>query len=400
MDRSQSESHFEFLILGGGTAGITVASRIIDKLRSTRIAIIEPSQYHYYQPLWTLVGGGVVNKKSTMRKEARVIPKGAKWIRDFADTIDPQANAVSTRNGGTFTYDYLVVAPGIQIDWDKVRGLPESIGKNGVCSNFSYQYTESTWEAIRSCKQGNAIFTFPNTETKCGGAPQKIMWLADHHFRKTGVRSNIDVRFVSPKPRIFGVEPYTTALEKLIQERNILTHFRNHLTEIRPDTKEAVLENLDDGSETILPYEMIHVTPPQSAPDFIKKSPLADEEGWVDVDPHTLQHKTYPNVFGLGDACNAPTAKTGAAVRKQAPVVVENLLACRAKSSLTARYDGYSSCPLITGYGRLILAEFDYDGNPKETFPFDQSKERWSMYLLKRYALPILYWYGMLKGRA
>ncbi len=400
MNSSVGSSHFEFLIVGGGTAGITVASRIRNKVKSARLSIIEPSENHYYQPLWTLVGGGVVDKKETVRKEVSVIPKGAEWIQDFAERIDPDSNCVWTRSGRKVSYDTLVVAAGIQINWDAVKGLPEAIGKEGVCSNFAYQYADTTWEFLRRLESGNAIFTFPNTETKCGGAPQKIMWLADHHLRKKGIRRHVEVIFASAKNRIFGVEPYATTLETLARERGIVTHFRYNLVEIRPDAKEAVFENLDGGALKIIPYEMIHITPPQSAPEFIRSSPLADDEGWVNVDPFTLQHKKFSNVFALGDVCNAPTSKTGAAIRKQAPVLVANLFSQKENRSLTAKYDGYTSCPLITGYGRLILAEFDYDGNPKETFPFDQNRERWSLYLLKRYILPLLYWYGMLKGKA
>ncbi len=330
---------------------------------------------------------------------ASVVPKGASWIQDYADELFPEENAVATRSKGRLTYNYLVVAPGIQMNWDQVPGLRESIGKNGVCSNFAYQYADKTWEFLRNFKGGNAIFTFPATETKCGGAPQKIMWLAEHYFRLHKLRDKANVIFATAKLGIFGVPYYAENLKKLVKERDIKTRFRNNLVEICAEEKTAVFENLDTGEREALPYEMIHVTPPQSAPDFIRQSSLADQDGWVDVDPYTLQHKRYPNIFGLGDACNLPTAKTGAAIRKQAPVLVENLLALRDALPLTERYNGYSSCPLITGYGRLILAEFDYDSRPQETFFFDQRKERYSMYLLKLYVLPLLYWYGMLKRR-
>lgn len=133
---------------------------------------------------------------------------------------------------------------------------------------------------------------------------------------------------------------------------------------------------------------MIHVTPPQSAPDFIRKSKLANETGWVDIDKNTLQHNRYPNIFSIGDASSLPTSKTGAAIRKQAPILVANLLAALHKKKAVKQYDGYTSCPLVTGYGKLVLAEFDYQNQPKETFPFDQSKERWSMYQLKNMFCP------------
>jgi sulfide:quinone oxidoreductase len=388
------------VVIGGGSAGITVAARLVRALSNPDIAIIEPSSKHYYQPLWTLIGGGVFPKQTSERDEASVIPAGATWIRDAVTEFYPEDNCVLTQDGTKVRYDFLVVAPGIQLDWDKVKGLKEAIGRDGVCSNYAYEYVDKTWECIRNFQGGNAIFTQPNTPIKCGGAPQKIMYLADDAFRQSGVRYRTNVIFASAAAGIFAVQKYAQALQRVVARKGIETRFKHNLIEIRPERKEAVFEHLDTGEQIVLPYEMIHVTPPMSAPDFIKRSPLANEAGWVDVDKYTLQHSRYANIFSLGDASSLPTSKTGAAIRKQAPVLVKNLLAAMHGRPLSARYDGYTSCPLVTGYGRLILAEFDYDGKHQETFPFDQSQERYSMYLLKAYGLPVLYWYGMLKGRA
>ncbi|MCS6873439.1 MAG: NAD(P)/FAD-dependent oxidoreductase [Pyrinomonadaceae bacterium] len=391
---------YKVVIVGGGTAGITVAAQLRRKLGEDEIAIIEPSTKHYYQPLWTLVGGGIFPKENSEREEKDYIPDGVRWIQSRVTEFRPEENQVITDKNETITYEYLVVCPGIQINWDKVKGLKESLGKNGVCSNYAYETVDSTWENIQNLKEGIAVFTQPNTPIKCGGAPQKIAYLAEDYFRIHGVRDKIKVKFISGMPSIFSVKKYADALMKHCQETGIETLFKHNLTEIRPEKKEAVFINLDTNEELVQPYDMIHVTPPMGPPDFIKNSPLADSAGWVDVDKSTLQHKKYPNVFGIGDASNLPTSKTGAAIRKQAPVLVKNLLSLMKGEPLTATYDGYTSCPLVTGYDSLILAEFDYDLNPRETFPFDQSKERYSMFLLKKYVLPPLYWYGMLRGRA
>lgn len=395
--------HHKIVIVGGGTGGITVAARLSRALKTPDIAIIEPSDRHYYQPLWTLVGGGAATKESTVRAEADLIPPGATWIRDRVVEFAPDQNLVTTADGRSVHYDYLVVAPGIQLDWAKIEGLPAALGRDGVCSNFSYETVDSTWRFLREMKQGRAIFTMPSTAIKCGGAPQKIMWLAEHHFRRAGVRDAVEVVFATAGAKIFGVKKYAETLERLVKERDVVTRFHHNLIAVRPASREAVFLRSEPGAapeEVVMHYDLLHVTPPMSAPDFLKRSPLADGAGWVEVDKHSLQHLRFPNVFGLGDASSLPTSRTGAAIRKQAPVLVANLLAHMAGRPLAASYDGYTSCPLVTGYGRLVLAEFDYDGKPAETFPFDQSKERLSMYLLKKHALPQLYWHGMLRGRA
>ncbi|MCA9706406.1 MAG: NAD(P)/FAD-dependent oxidoreductase [Myxococcales bacterium] len=389
--------HHQVIVVGGGTAGLSIAARLCAAENAPQVAIIEPSDKHYYQPIWTLVGGGVFPREISERNEADFIPRGATWIRDAVESFDPEHDTIVTRGGKTLTYDQLVVAAGIQLDWDEVKGLPEALGKGGVCSNYSYDAVDSTWESIRSFKGGTAIFTFPATPIKCAGAPQKIMYLAEHAFRRQGVRDKTRVIYGCAGAAIFGVPKYRAALEKIVEARDIETMFGHDLREIRAKAKEAVF--VHDGKEVVVGYDMIHVTPPQSAPDFIKRSPLASEAGWVDVDKHTTQHVRYPNVFSAGDCSSLPTSKTGAAVRKQAPVLVDNLLAHRAGQPLTGHYDGYASCPLVTGYGTVMLAEFGYDGKLMETFPFDQAQERYSMWALKAYGLPSMYWHGMLRGR-
>lgn len=392
--------HHSILIIGGGTAGLSVAARLKLAEPGLDVGLVEPSEHHYYQPLWTLVGGGVFSKEDSVRMEADYVPRGVTWLKDFVEHFLPDENAVVLRSGARVTYDQLVVAPGMQLDWHKIKGLEGNVGKNGICSNYSFDTVDSTWKFLQELQGGNAIFTFPTPPIKCAGAPQKIMYLADEHLRRRGVREKTNIIYAAASPGIFGVKKYAEALKPVVARKGIVTHFRHELREVRAASREAVFEHLDQKTELVLKYDLLHVVPPQSAPDFVKRSPLADGAGWVDVHKYTLQHVRYPNVFALGDASSLPTSRTGAAVRKQAPVLVDNLLAHRRGDVPPAKYDGYASCPLVTGYGKLILAEFDYDGNPAESFPFDQGQERYSMYAMKAYALPELYWNGMLRGRA
>ncbi|KYP16378.1 FAD/NAD(P)-binding oxidoreductase [Flavihumibacter sp. CACIAM 22H1] len=398
------QQHHQILIIGGGNAGISTAAQLLRKRPALDIAIIEPSEKHYYQPAWTLVGAGTFDINDTVRSEASVLPKGVHWIKDAATRFEPDQHKVSTASGQEYTYDYLVVAPGIQLNWHLVKGLPETLGKNGVTSNYSFELAPYTYELIKGLKAGDkALFTSPGTPVKCGGAPQKIMYLAADYLRKHGLLGKTSVEFVSAGSVIFGIKKYADELMKKVNEYGIQLHFKHDLVEINGAAKTAVFKVTDTEGITKLvtkQFDMIHVVPPQSAPDFIRNSPLANAAGWVDVNKATLQHTLYPRIFGIGDATSTPNAKTGAAVRKQAPVLVKNLLALIDGEPLPATYNGYGSCPLVVGYGKLILAEFDYDNKPTETFPFDQSKPRWTMWALKKYVLPWMYWNRILKGTA
>lgn len=391
----------QILIIGGGNAGLSTASKLLLKNRNLDIAIIEPSDKHYYQPAWTLVGGGTYDIADTVRDEADFIPKGSTWIKDSVASFQPEQNTVTTAGGQVIGYQYLIVCPGIQLNWNQIEGLAETLGKNGVCSNYSFQLAPYTFECLQNLRSGTAIFTAPGTAVKCGGAPQKIMYLAGDYLRRHGLTDQVKVEFCTAGGVIFGIEKYAKTLRKVAERYRVGLHFKHDLIRVDGEKKQATFKvTAPDGavSEVTKPFDMLHVTPPQSAPDFVRNSPLANENGWVDVDKFTLQHKKYPNVFSLGDASGMPNSKTGAAVRKQAPVLVDNLLALMAGKTPIAQYNGYSSCPIVTAYGKLMLAEFDYDNKPTETFPFDQSQERWSMWVLKRYVLPWLYWNRILQG--
>ncbi len=421
------EKKHQILIVGAGTAGITVAARLLRESRDLDVALIDPADKHYYQPAWTLVGAGTYNMKATERDMADIIPKGATWIQDSVTKIDPDLQQVHTGKGDVIAYEYLVACPGIAYKLDQVDGLEECINHYDVCSN--YTDPEYTWKVLQNFQGGTALFTQPATAIKCGGAPQKIMYLAEEHFTKKGIRDKSKVVFVTPGSVIFGVEPFKSTLQEIVDRKHIQLRFFHKLTGIDYKKKRALYtitqaagepdklyRNYEDlgeeklsETEVAIPYDMLHLAPPQAAPDFIQESKLAVQEGpgkgWIDVDINSLQHNRYPNVFGLGDAAHLPTAKTGAAVRKQAPVVVDNLLHLMHKDGkLNKDYQGYSSCPLVTGYGKMLLAEFNYakerDSDPLISKFVDTSKEQYSMWLLKKYGLPFMYWHMMLKGRA
>jgi len=397
-----SDKHHTLLIVGGGAAGVSLANNMRRQNANIDIALIEPSEIHYYQPGFTIVGGGAYTLKQTIRKEADLIHPSVTWIKDFAETFQPEDNSVTLRSGDVIGYDYLVVCPGLQLDWDKIQGLKETLGKNNVCSNYSPDTVEYTWECIKNLESGTALFTQPPMPIKCAGAPQKIMYLAADRFRKKGILDKFTIEFCNAGPGMFGVPFFAKALNKVVAEYGIKTNFNTNLVAIDGPAKMATFEVTDsDGNKQQVSkaFDMIHVTPPQSAPDFIKKSPLANAAGWVDVHERTLQHNKYGNIFALGDAAATSNAKTAAAVRKQVPVVVDNILALINSKALAEGYDGYGSCPLTTSLSTVMLAEFSYGGKVTPSFPLlDPRKSRWIWWWGKTTGFPWLYWHLMIKG--
>jgi sulfide:quinone oxidoreductase len=391
------------VIVGGGSAGISVASRLRRRGESD-VAVIDPAVTHYYQPLWTLVGGGCAPVEESARPQAKVMPQGVAWLQQAVETVDPDAREVTLDDGSIVGYDYLVMCPGIQLDWGKIVGLGQTLGREGVSSNYGYELAPAMWKFIRDTRSGTAVFTMPAGPIKCAGAPQKIAYLAADYWREQGVLDKIDIHLVLPTPAMFGVKEFSTILVGVARRYGITVHFQSEAIQINPDTREVTVADRTNDTETALPYDVLHVVPPQSAPDWVKKTALADPAnpaGYIEIDKHTMQHTRYSNVFSLGDAGSSPNSKTGAAIRKQAPVVARNLLDVMAERTPSARYDGYASCPLTTSRHTMLLAEFDYTMKPTPSIPYiDTIKERRDMWYLKRYGLPALYWNLMLKGLA
>ena len=395
-----TEQRYDVLIAGAGAAGIATAASLKKRQPTLSIALIDPAETHFYQPGWTMVGAGIFNPPATSRPMASLIPAGTTWIKQSVVAFDPHANLVSLDNGMQVHYEQLVVAAGLTLNWGGVDGLEENLGRNGVTSNYSYDTAPYTWELVQSLKQGRALFTQPPMPIKCAGAPQKAMYLSADHWRRAGVLGGIQIDFCTATPGLFGVAEYVPALMEYVERYGAQLNFQTNLKRIDGEQKIAVFSTPEGDIEK--PYDMIHVCPPQCAPDFIKRSPLSDDVGWVEVDQETLRHKRFDNVFSCGDVMNAPNAKTAAAARAQAPVVAENLLAQRAGKAPRLGYNGYGSCPLTVERGKIVLAEFGYGGKLLPSFPkailngLRPTRLAWH---LKADLLPQIYWHAMLKGR-
>jgi sulfide:quinone oxidoreductase len=383
----------DIVIVGGGAAGAAVAASLLRRRRDLDIAIIEPSERHYYQPGWTMVGGGIFKAVDTEKQMGAVLPRRVTWIKAAVTGFEPDINSVIIDAGRTVRYNHLVVCPGIKLNWAGIEGLNGTLGKNGVTSNYRYDLAPYTWELVRSLKAGRALFTQPP------------MHLSADHWLRENVLSNIDIQFYNAGNVLFGVPDYVPALMGYVKRYHVGLNFSHNLVAIDGSSKTAYFKKtLSDGTSTTVEdrFDMIHVTPPQQAPDVVRDSPLADAGGWIDVDPGTLRHKRYSNIFGLGDATNTPNAKTAAAARKQAPVVAENLLFDKSLRSSQCVYDGYGSCPLTVERGKIVLAEFIYGGKVAPSFPsfvIDGTKPSRAAWILKERILPPIYWKAMLKGR-
>jgi sulfide:quinone oxidoreductase len=395
----------EIVIVGGGAAGIATAASLLARQPGADIAIVEPADTHYYQPGWTMVGAGIFRPSDTAHDMASVMPDRVRWIKAAVAAFAPERNAVILADRSEVKYRRLVVCPGLKLNWQGVDGLTEALGRNGVTSNYRVDLAPYTWELVKKIRSGRAVFTQPAMPIKCAGAPQKAMYLSADHWKQARVLSDIQVEFCCAGAVLFGVPAYVPSLMEYVKAYGIRLNFGDNLTAIDGERKTAVFTRTgaDGSKQTIVKeFDMIHVVPPQVAPDFIRNSAFADPAGWVEVDPATLRHVRYDNVFALGDVANTTNAKTAAAARKQAPVVAHNLLASLGKTHGTAAYDGYGSCPLTVERGKIVLAEFTYGGKLAPSFPawlIDGTKPSRLAWVLKKSILPPLYWDGMLKGR-
>ncbi|MFZ7089736.1 TIGR01244 family sulfur transferase [Primorskyibacter sp. 2E233] len=401
----EGDAKFDLVVVGGGAAGIAVSSSLKARKPNLEIAVIDPAEVHYYQPGWTMVGGGIFEAESTVRTMGSLIPKGVHWIKSAVAAFEPQNNAVILDGCRVVKYDRLIVCPGLKLNWHGVEGLVDTLGKNGVTSNYRYDLAPYTWELVKGLKKGRALFTQPPMPIKCAGAPQKALYLSGDHWFRNSVLKNIDIQFMNAGGVLFGVKDYVPALEKYIEKYDATLNFFHNLVAVDGPARKATFKIAKpdtEATEVTVDFDMMHVCPPQTAPDFIRVSPLADAAGWVDVDQATLRHKTYDNVWSLGDVMNAPNAKTAAAARMQAPVVADNIAADIDGKSPTSMYNGYGSCPLTVEKGKIVLAEFGYGGTLLPSFPkwvIDGTKPTRAAWLLKEQILPPIYWKAMLRGK-
>ncbi|KAF2265437.1 Sulfide:quinone oxidoreductase/flavo-binding protein [Lojkania enalia] len=406
---SAARNH-KVVVVGGGSAGLSVSHQLLrtGKFAKEDIAVVDPAEWHHYQPGWTLVGGGLKKKEDLRQPLAGLIDPKLKFYNQKVTTFSPQENFVTLDNGSTLSYEQLVVAPGFNVDFASIKGLPEALADSSapVSSIYSYDTCDKAFNSFSKLKKGNAIFTQPVGIVKCAGAPQKVMWLAWDMWKRAGLydgsnpsNSPIHIAFATGLPTMFGVPKYSVKLDELRRERGIEGLFQHDLVSIDGNTATFARP---DGEKVTRKFDVLHAVPKMGPHAFIKNSPLADQTGYVDVDQATLRHKKYENIWSCGDTANLATSKTAAAITAQVPVVVNNLVRCMESKHAEPHYDGYTSCPLTTGENKVLLAEFKYGGVPKETFGqmfgIDQAKPRRAFFYLKKDFFPWVYNKYMVKG--
>lgn len=440
--QASSSAKAKIVIVGGGLAGMSTAARFTRNLDNPDITVIEPGEMATsYQPGQTLVGGGVWEGEAVDYKTDDFVPDGTTLIKEKAVEFDPENNTLTTSSGKKISYDYLIVAAGLKLDFGAIEGLGitdtitsrgddtavrKVVGKNGISSIYFANGAIDTWTNMqqfvadaKSGKKVQGVFTHPNTPIKCGGAPKKIMYLTDARLREAGddARANAELTFYPNGGKMFGVPEYHDAIKAQFEERDMKWHYKHNLIKVdtakkiatfdkHGEKKGAYDEDLEEyemittHENVEVPFDFLHITPPMKAAEEIANSPIGSKAGWVPVDKETLQHVKYPNVFSLGDIAGVPMGKTGGSARKQYKVVVDNVIALMEGKEIEAKYAGYTVCPLITSLGTVMLAEFDWTAKPTPSFPLDPTQERWIWWLLKVYALKPMTQYGMLSGRA
>ncbi len=399
--RLAATPRYDVLVIGGGGAGCAVTASLLKRDPNLRIAVIEPREQHYYQPGWTLVGAGVFDRANTERAMSRCIPSKAQWIHAAAEAFEPEHQQVVLEDGSRIGYRALVVCPGLALDWDAIEGARDSLGKYGVTSNYAFELAPYTWQLVQQLRHGRALFTQPPMPIKCAGAPQKAMYLSCDHWLRQGVLKDIQVDFCSAGAVLFGVADFVPGLMAYVERYGAELNFNNRLTAVDGPARKAWFDVVDSNGQSrrvVREFDMLHLVPPQHAPDFIRQSALSTADGWFEAEHETLRHPRFGNIFSLGDVCSAPNAKTAAAVRKQAPVVAENVLSVLSGAGPRAIYDGYGSCPLTVERGKVILAEFGYGGKLLPTFPLDPKVPRRLAWKLKTRWMPSIYFDMMLKG--
>ena len=396
-ERDAERAH-QVVVVGGGNGGLSVAGRL-RRAGMTDIAVVEPSQTHYYKPLFSHIAGGTARASEAVRPQADVMPDGVKWIPDAVNAVDPQNRRVHLASGDTLRYDQLILSPGIRNDWDAVPGLDEAMNSPHGASNYDFALARKASQLLRSMRSGTVVFVQAPGPASCAGAAQKPMYQACAYWRAMNVLHDIHVVLLVPSPTIFGIPEIDAELQRSIDEYDIDVRTGTVLHEVDPDERTIVFGS-DGGERQQLRYDLLMVEPPQKAPEWIRASGLADDAGFVAVDPRTLRSTTHPDIWALGDAAGTANSKSGGALRKQTKVLAENLRAVVDGRDPASAYDGYGVCPFTVSRSTAVFAEFDDQLRLMPSLWRSSYRESRMNWIIDRQVFPQVYWHMILQGRA
>lgn len=397
------------VIVGAGAGGISMANRLTNSLQGAKITIIDTREKHYYQPGWTLVASGVWNQAKTETQVADWLPKSVNWVKGMVAEYDPDNNRVFLADGQAVAYDQLIVASGLELRYDLIEGMDVDLIGQGKGIGSVYAGIDAAAATNAEIKRwinkgsGTGLFNLPPTALKCAGAPLKMTFTTLHRLENTGRRDDFNVEFMTPSGKLFGVPFYNDFVKQRFSDQGITRNDFWTLKAVDVDAKKATY-SVKGGEDQVKDYDFLHVVPPMTAGAALENSPLAFQPGesftgWMKVDRETLQNPDYPNVWGIGDVMGMPSNKTAASVKMHAKVLEENFLASLQGQPLTAKHNGYTSCPLITGIGKAMLVEFGWDSKLLPSFSFiDPKKESWTVWVMKERMLRPAY-YAMLEGK-
>ena len=394
MFSSSQIRHSKLLIVGGGDAGISVATKLVNSpimlsdkgknvLSSKDITVVDKKEKYIYQSGQTLVGGGLTSLNDIIVDNRTRTPSNVNTINQLVQKIVPKENKVVLEDGSQVSYDYLVLALGTSPQLDLIPGLRESLEDENipVATNYIPEHAVKMNRLREEFKGGRALFTMPSSPIKCGGAPLKITFLSCSGWKQKRIK--YDAQYNTGTPGIFANLFYAGALKDQLDRYGVSANTKLELVEVRGKDRVAIFKDLETEKLVEKSFNILHATPIMKAPSLLAEAGLANPNSYVNVNINTLQHNNFPNIFSLGDCADLPTSKTLSAVNDQFHILIKNLESEMQGQPLEAEYQGYTACPVLTGNNKVMLCEFGYDQKVMQTFLRDQREPKGFFFFMK-----------------
>lgn len=396
-----ASQQYDVVIVGGGNAGISLAAYLLRKDPALDVALVAPESEHRYRPLLSYVGGGMSRLGRTVRPQASVIPDGCHWYQEWVTDISPGdgSHRVTTSAGRILTAPDVVLCPGATIDWEAIPGSEEACNSAHASTNYEPELAPTTWRMLKRLTSGDAVFAISNRNTPCPGVGLKPLFLAADLWQRTGRMKDIRITVVLEDDTLFGLAKVDDRLHAELERLGATVLTGAHLDSVDADARRLHVTDRD-GRSRALPYDAMHLTPPYRGHDWVVRSGVTDPTTTLIAnDPETLAHPDHPGLWALGDAATLLTSSSGGGLRRQVPVVGDNIRA-RREGGEYARYDGYTVAPIPVSRRSLLLAERDRRGREQRSLPLiSLAKPRAATLWFDLIVQPPIYWHRLLKGK-